>query len=236
MSLLHLPPYWYLSADSLEFPPPESTAPDGVLAIGGDLSPQRLLAAYQQGIFPWYSEGSPILWHCPNPRFVLEPHALHIPKSLRKYILKPPFLLRVDTCFEDLILACASTPRPGQDGTWLTREMQEAYVALHHLGFAHSVEAFHEGILVGGLYGLCLGGVFFGESMFASRPNASKLAFISLVQALPPLGVSLIDCQQKTPHLQRFGAVSWPRKRFLSRLRELLSAPTRRGRWTGLLG
>ncbi|MCL2178220.1 MAG: leucyl/phenylalanyl-tRNA--protein transferase [Proteobacteria bacterium] len=236
MSLLRLPPYWCLSAHSLEFPPPELTAPDGVLAIGGDLSTHRLLAAYRLGIFPWYSEGSPILWHCPNPRFVLEPHALHVPKSLKKYLRHPPFSFCMDTCFPQVVHACASTPRPGQNSTWLTQEMQEAYVALHHLGFAHSVETFLEGALVGGLYGVCLGNVFFGESMFATSPNASKLAFVLLVQTLLSLGVSLVDCQQKTPHLQRFGAVSWPRKRFLSRLQELLSAPTRKGSWAGLFG
>jgi len=234
LSLLHLPPYWYLDADSFEFPPAQLAAPDGILAIGGDLHPQRLLLAYRQGIFPWYAE-APILWHCPHPRFVLEPPSLHIPKSLKKYLLHPPFQFRVDTCFEDVIRACATVPRPGQNGSWLTLEMQEAYIHLHHLGFAHSAEAFFEGKLVGGLYGLSLGNVFFGESMFATRENASKLAFVFFVQALQKLGIALIDCQQKTQHLERFGAKSWSRNRFLSRLQTLLEAPTRQGSWAGLL-
>lgn len=235
MSLRHFPPYWYLDADSLEFPPAELAAPDGVLAIGGDLRPARLLVAYCQGIFPWYVEGAPILWHCPHPRFVLEPSALHIPRSLKKHLVRPPFRFCVDTRFEDVIRACATVPRAGQSGTWLTQEMQEAYITLHHLGFAHSVETFLEEELVGGLYGVCLGNVFFGESMFATQANASKLAFVFFVQALQNLGIALIDCQQKTPHLQRFGASNWPRQRFLSRLKELLKAPTRQGSWAGLV-
>ena len=234
MSRLRLPPFWVLDADSLEFPPAELAAPDGLLAVGGDLRPQRLLAAYRQGIFPWYAEGSPILWHCPHLRCVLEPHQLHVPRSLKKGLLRPPFLFRVDTRFEDVIRACARVPRAGQNGTWLTLEMQEAYLLLHRLGFAHSVEAFLGEELVGGLYGLCLGKVFFGESMFATRPDASKLAFVFFVRALEKLGISLIDCQQKTPHLERFGASCWPRRRFLSRLQALLQAPTLQGSWQGL--
>jgi len=234
LSLLRFPPYWLLDAASFEFPPARLAAPDGILAVGGDLHPKRLLAAYAQGIFPWYAEGSPILWHCPHPRFVLEPPLLHVPKSLKKHLARPPFQFRVDTCFEDVIRACAQVPRAGQDGTWLTQEMQEAYIRLHHLGVAHSVEAFWGEALVGGLYGVCLGRVFFGESMFATLPNASKLAFVFFVQALERLGIALIDCQQKTPHLERFGASFWPRERFLSRLRELLQAPTLQGCWTRL--
>ncbi|MCL2013220.1 MAG: leucyl/phenylalanyl-tRNA--protein transferase [Cystobacterineae bacterium] len=224
-----------MSADSFEFPPAEWAAPDGILAVGGDLRPGRLLAAYSQGIFPWYNQGSPILWHCPHPRFVLEPHALHIPKSLQKQLHRHPFHFRVDSCFEQVIYACATTPRAGQKGTWLTREMQNAYIQLHHLGFAHSMEAFLEEKLVGGLYGLSLGNVFFGESMFSQHPNASKLAFVLFVQALHSLGFALIDCQQKTPHLQRFGATCWPRPYFLSRLKALLKTPTRQGNWARLL-
>jgi len=232
---LRFPPYWLLEANSFAFPPAELAAPDGVLAVGGDLHPQRLLLAYGQGIFPWYTEGSPILWHCPNPRFVLEPHNLHIPRSLKKCLRRPPFHFQVDSCFEDVIHACATVPRAGPYGTWLTREMQQAYIRLHHLGFAHSVEAFHEGKLAGGLYGLCLGRVFFGESMFAVHANASKLAFVLFVQALQGLGIALVDCQQQTPHLQRFGASCWPRQRFLSHLKTLLNAPTLQGSWEGLL-
>jgi len=235
LSLLYLQPYWLLDSSSFEFPPAQLAAPDGVLAIGGDLHPKRLLLAYSQGIFPWYAEGSPILWHCPHPRFVLEPHQLHVPRSLKKCLARHPFHFRVDTCFEDVIRACAQTPRAGQDGTWLTQEMQEAYVRLHHLGFAHSMETFLGNTLVGGLYGVCLGKVFFGESMFATQANASKLAFVLFVQALQNLGIALIDCQQKTSHLERFGASHWPRKRFLRRLGELLQAPTCQGSWTNLM-
>ena len=160
----------------LRFPPPELASPSGLLAVGGDLSPERLLLAYRAGIFPWYDEGMPILWHSPDPRMILTTERVHIPRSLRKKIKKKPYDLSFDSAFEEVISRCAETPRPDQDGTWITLEMAEAYPRLHEMGFAHSVEAWRDGELVGGLYGVSLGGVYFGESMFSSASDASKVA------------------------------------------------------------
>lgn len=221
----------FLGADPSAFPPAESANEDGILAVGGDLSPTRLIAAYQRGIFPWYSEGLPILWHCPDPRFVLVPEKLHVPKSLKKTAREAPYRLTLDTAFEQVIDGCASTRRPGQRGTWITRDMRRAYVTLHQLGLAHSCEAWRGADLVGGLYGVCLGKVFYGESMFARADDASKLAFVTLVQWMIGWGVQLIDCQQETAHLARFGAEAWPRKRFLSAVEVLAKLPTKRGAW-----
>jgi leucyl/phenylalanyl-tRNA--protein transferase len=212
----------------LVFPPPE-LAEDGLLAVGGDLSPERLLLAYSQGIFPWYEEGQPILWHSPDPRMVLEVDALHVPSSLRKAMRRGRYRLALDTAFEGVIAACARTPRPGQDGTWITRAMKAAYVRLHHLGYAHSAEAWRGDELVGGLYGVSLGGVFFGESMFAHAPDASKEAFVALVEHVRRRGIRLVDCQVHTDHLARFGAEEWPRARYLRALEAHLSAPTLKG-------
>lgn len=220
-----------LGSDPHLWPHPESADEEGIVAIGGDLSPVRLEQAYRRGIFPWYSERLPIVWHCPDPRFVLEPERLHVPKSLEKQLKRAPYRLTMDTAFELVIDACARIKRPGQRGTWITRDMREAYLRLHALGLAHSCEAWSEQGLVGGLYGVSLGDVFFGESMFARAPDASKIAFASLVRALHREGVKLIDCQQETEHLARFGAEAWPRPRFLTRLSELVDAPTRRGPW-----
>ncbi|MHB8874102.1 MAG: leucyl/phenylalanyl-tRNA--protein transferase [Myxococcaceae bacterium] len=225
-------PIYRLGPDETLFPPPEGADEDGIVAVGGDLRPGRLLAAYAQGIFPWYSEGLPILWHCPDPRFVLEPAALHLSHSLRKQLKRGRYQVRLDTSFEKVIDECAKDKRPGQRGTWITREMREAYVGLHRLGFAHSAESFFEGELAGGLYGVSLGKVFFGESMFSHAPDASKVAFATLVGQLSRWGFTLIDCQQETAHLARFGAVPWPRTKFLAALREGLKAPTRTGQWT----
>lgn len=213
------------------FPPPERAEPGGLLAVGGDLEPHRLLLAYSQGIFPWYEEGLPILWHCPDPRTVLVPAALRVSRSLRRTLRRAPFSLRLDTAFERVIRACAGTERPGQRGTWITPEMIGAYLRLHALGFAHSAEAWDGDELVGGLYGVSLGACFFGESMFAARPDASKVAFVALVRQLERWGFELVDCQVQTPHLARFGAVAWPRERFLARLAGALDQPTRRGPW-----
>jgi len=221
----------FLGADPTAFPPGESANEDGILAVGGDLTPPRLIAAYQRGIFPWYSDGLPILWHCPDPRFVLVPEKLHVPKSLKKLVRAPPYRLTLDTAFEQVIDGCASTRRPGQRGTWITRDMRRAYVTLHHLGLAHSCEAWRGDELVGGLYGVCLGKVFYGESMFARADDASKLAFITLVQWMVGWGVQLIDCQQETAHLARFGAEPWPRRRFLAAVDVLAKLPTKRGAW-----
>jgi leucyl/phenylalanyl-tRNA--protein transferase len=213
------------------FPPPERAEPGGLLAVGGDLEPRRLLLAYSQGIFPWYEEGLPILWHCPDPRTVLVPAELRVSRSLRRTLRRAPFALRLDTAFERVIRACASIERPGQRGTWITPEMIEAYQRLHALGFAHSAEAWDGEELAGGLYGVSLGACFFGESMFAARTDASKVAFVALVRQLERWGFELVDCQLQTPHLARFGAVAWPRARFLARLARALQTPTRRGPW-----
>lgn len=215
----------------LVFPPPERSEPDGLLAVGGDLSPERLLLAYSAGIFPWYGEGLPILWHSPDPRTVLRPEALHVPRSLGKTLRRGDFDVRLDTAFARVIEACAKTLRREGDGTWITDEMRDAYVRLHELGFAHSAEAWQGDRLVGGLYGVSLGSAFFGESMYAHAPDASKVAFVRLVQQLARWGFSLIDCQVHTQHLERFGAEPWPRERFLAELARCLEQPTRRGRW-----
>lgn len=215
----------------IAFPPPEQAEPGGLLAVGGDLEPRRLLSAYAQGIFPWYEEGLPILWHCPDPRTVLLPGDLHVPRSLHKTLRRAPYRVTLDSAFEQVIRACAETPRPGQDGTWITADMIAAYLRLHELGFAHSAESWVEGELVGGIYGVSLGGCFFGESMFAARPNASKVAFVSLVRQLERWGFELLDCQVYTEHLERFGAVDWPRRRFLATLAKSLEKPTPQGRW-----
>lgn len=221
----------FLGSDPHAFPPAASANEDGILAVGGDLSPERLVAAYQRGIFPWYSEGLPILWHCPDPRFVLVPDQLHVPKSLKKRQRAAPYRLTLDTAFEQVIDGCAKTKRPGQRGTWITRDMRKAYLKLHQLGLAHSAETWLDGQLVGGLYGVSLGHVFYGESMFAKADDASKVAFVTLVEWLRTWGVQLIDCQQETAHLARFGAVPWPRARFAEALSTLTTAPTRQGKW-----
>jgi leucyl/phenylalanyl-tRNA--protein transferase len=213
------------------FPDPAEAEPDGLLAVGGDLSPVRLLAAYSQGIFPWYSEEKPILWWSPDPRLVLLPAELHRPRSLQKTLRSGRFTIHVDTAFEQVIQRCADKPRPGQDGTWITEEMIDAYVQLHRLGFAHSFESWEEGELAGGLYGVSLGAAFFGESMFADRPDSSKVAFVRSVEWLAGKGVELIDCQITTPHLVRFGAREHPRVDFLARLARALERPSIRGRW-----
>ncbi len=215
----------------LAFPPPEEAEPGGLLAVGGDLEPERLLLAYSLGIFPWYDEELPILWHSPDPRMVLRPGELRVSRSLRKVLRAGRFELVLDTAFEQVIRACAESPRPGGPGTWITEDMITAYLRLHELGFAHSAEAWEEGALVGGLYGVSLGSCFFGESMFALRSDASKVAFVALVRQLERWGVDLVDCQVHTDHLARFGASDWPRARFLEGLRRGLEKPTRRGRW-----
>ncbi|SOB57796.1 leucyl/phenylalanyl-tRNA-protein transferase [Pseudodesulfovibrio profundus] len=214
------------------FPDPEEAEPDGLLAIGGDLSPQRLLTAYANGIFPWYAEDSPIMWWSTNPRLVLIPQEFHMPRSLRRVLNQGRFQFTMDTCFEGVITRCASSPRPDQDGTWIVDEMVEAYSLLHELGYAHSVEAWQDGELVGGLYGISLGSVFFGESMFFQVPDASKAAFAVLVHQLQHWGFTMIDCQQTTPHLLRFGAKEIQRYRFLAMLREAMKVPTREGCWS----
>jgi leucyl/phenylalanyl-tRNA--protein transferase len=221
----------YRLGRELVFPHPERSDPSGLLAVGGDLSPERLLLAYSAGIFPWYSEGQPILWHSPDPRTVLHPARLHVGRSLARTLRRRPFEVRLDTAFEDVVRACADVPRHDAGGTWITPDMQRAYLALHRHGFAHSAEAWEDGRLVGGLYGVSLGGAFFGESMFALRSDASKVAFVVLVRQLERWGFDLVDCQMQTDHLARFGAVPWPRSRFLAELAASLERETRLGPW-----
>jgi leucyl/phenylalanyl-tRNA--protein transferase len=211
--------------------PPVEEAENGLLAVGGDLSPGRLLLAYASGIFPWYDEEQPILWHSPDPRMVLLPAELRVPRSLRKRVRQRPFEITLDRAFERVLEGCARVPRPGQDGTWITSEMRDAYAELHRLGYAHSAEAWRDGELVGGLYGVSLGAAFFGESMFALEPDASKIAFVTLVDTLREWEFQLLDSQVYTDHLARFGAVEWPRERYLGALARALDRPTRQGRW-----
>lgn len=215
----------YLLNDRLVFPRPDlADEATGILAVGGDLTVPRLLLAYRQGIFPWYDEAhSPILWHSPAWRMVLPPAQLHVSRSLKKTMRRAPYTLRYNTAFAEVLERCAHVPRPGQDGTWLNADMRAAYRQLHFAGHAHSAEAWDGDRLVGGLYGVTIGGAFFGESMFALAPNASKIVFVTLVKALAEAGYTLIDCQVHTEHLATFGAVEWPRRRF----REALAAALR---------
>lgn len=213
------------------FPPPWEAEPSGLLAVGGDLHPDRLLLAYRMGIFPWYNEDLPICWYSPDPRYVLFPEDLHIGRSLAKRMRRGDYEIRMDTAFEAVIRACATTARPHQDGTWITEAMVEGYTALHEQGYAHSVEAFRGGELVGGLYGVAVGGLFAGESMFARAPDASKVAFATFVPQLARWGFQLIDCQMETEHLARFGACNIRRADYLGAVRTLLQQPDRRGPW-----
>jgi leucyl/phenylalanyl-tRNA--protein transferase len=213
------------------FPPPDYADPSGLIAVGGDLSSERLLEAYRVGIFPWYSEDQPILWWSPDPRFVLELDQFKISRSLGKKLRRRVFHVSFDRVFDDVIAACAAVPREGQSGTWITPEMQEAYIKLHGLGFAHSVEAWFEGQLVGGLYGVSLGKAFFGESMFHRKPDASKVALAILVENLKKWGFHFIDSQMATEHMNRLGATEIPRRIFLRRLRSALRHSTKRGKW-----
>jgi len=221
----------YQLTEEILFPPPEHADPSGLLAIGGGLEVDRLLLAYASGIFPWYSEGMPILWHAPDPRMVLLATELRVGRSLRRRLSNHSFVLTLDRAFSQVVRSCAAIPRADQDGTWITEEMIIAYETLHARGFAHSCEAWLDDELVGGLYGVSLGGVFFGESMFATVDDASKVAFVRLVRALEDWGIDLIDCQVHTEHLERFGARLWPRDRFQSALTEALNQPTREGPW-----
>lgn len=216
------------------FPDPEITRGDGPACFGGDLTPERLFAAYRMGYFPWFSEGEPILWWHPDPRFVLFPDKLKVSKSMRPYFNQQKFTVRFDTRFRDVMDECQRTFRPGQWGSWITEDLIEGYVALHELGLAHCVEVYEGEELVGGLYGLALGKVFFGESMFFHRPNASKFGFISLVRRLAAQGYRVIDCQQETKHLKSLGGESISRGSFLELLAPIDSEETERGKWTAL--
>lgn len=205
----------------LYFPPVDFAEPDGLLAIGGDLSPERLLLAYKQGIFPWY-EGEYILWWCPDPRFVLFPGELKITKSMRNLLKKNAFDFTMNKSFRKVIHACKKIKRPGQKGTWITDEVEAAYIRMNEMGYAISAEAWKDGELAGGAYGLKIDNVFFGESMFSKISNASKYAFIKLVEHLKQLGVEMIDCQVYTEHLESLGARMIGRKEFCGKLKELV--------------
>jgi leucyl/phenylalanyl-tRNA--protein transferase len=221
----------YRLGRAVAFPDPALAEADGLLAVGGDLEPERLLTAYAQGIFPWYDDRSPILWWSPDPRLVLEPRALHVSRSLARTLRRGAYRVTADTAFERVIQRCAEKGRPGQAGTWIVPEMIDAYCALHRLGFAHSFEAWEGETLAGGLYGVSLGSVFFGESMFADARDASKAAFARGVAWLASLDFGLVDCQVRTEHLVSLGAREIPRAAFLARVAAALEAPTRRGRW-----
>ncbi|MCP9461374.1 MAG: leucyl/phenylalanyl-tRNA--protein transferase [Nitrospira sp.] len=222
-----------LKGTDLRFPPVECASPEGLLAVGGDLRPERLLEAYRHGIFPWYNEGQPILWWSPDPRAVLFPSKLHVPRRLDRTLRGSRFSITFDTQFRAVMEGCAA-PRPQypDGGTWITPEMIEAYTRLHELGYAHSAEAWRQGTLVGGIYGVAIGGAFFAESMFTSVDDASKAALVSLVRRLQAWDFRLIDCQQYSPHVRRFGAEEIPRRDFIALLSEAVKRPDRVGRWT----
>ena len=221
--------------DEIIFPDPQFAEPDGLLAVGGDLAPARLLAAYQQGIFPWYSDGDPLLWWSPAPRLVLFPEEFHLPKRLARTMRKKVFEVRADTAFTEVISFCAAVRQDNGEGTWITEEMRNAYIQLHELGFAHSLESWCEGELVGGLYGLCLDRVFFGESMFSRRSDASKVALAALVDNADRLNIRIIDCQMTTKHLLRFGSREICRHEFDELLEQFIQqiAPQRPWRLAG---
>ncbi|WP_338769139.1 leucyl/phenylalanyl-tRNA--protein transferase [Bernardetia sp. ABR2-2B] len=207
-----------LNPNTLDFPPVQYSDEDGLLAVGGDLSEERIKKAYNNGIFPWYSDYSPILWWSPNPRFVILPQNFKFSKSLRPILRKREFRVTINTAFERVIQHCKMNNRPNQHGTWITTEMQQAFINLHYEGFAHSIEVWRDDKLVGGLYGEIVGTCFFGESMFALENNASKVGFVVLIKNLLHYGFEMIDCQVFTEHLARFGADMIPRKDFIQRL------------------
>ncbi len=221
----------WLQRDDLSFPPLEKALrePNGLLAAGGDLSPERLLAAYRHGCFPWYQDGQPVLWWTPDPRTVLYPEELHISRSLRKKLRQGPFSVTFDRAFREVIEGCAA-PRSYADGTWITATMQNAYMRLHQLGIAHSVEVWQGQQLVGGLYGLAIGRLFFGESMFSRATDASKIGFVALVERLQDWGFKMIDCQMPTQHLTSFGARPISREAFAETLAKYLDEPSS-ARW-----
>ncbi|MFO0746171.1 MAG: leucyl/phenylalanyl-tRNA--protein transferase [Myxococcota bacterium] len=224
-------PFFRLSPGTLEFPSPHLAGPDGLLAVGGDFKPERMIAAYTRGIFPWMVYSGEPVWFSPDPRMVLEPNKLHVPRSLSKVIRRKDFEVRFDTMLPDVLARCAQAKRPGQRGSWISRRYSEGILDLWALGLVHSSEAWQDGVLVGGLYGLAIGKVFFGESMFAAAPDASKVAFATLTRHLAGWGYQLIDCQQETEHLRRFGAEPWPRARFLDLLATASDGDSRAGRW-----
>jgi len=214
-----------LSKYSHTFPDPSSASDEGILCYGADLNPNRVMSAYTKGIFPWFNEGDPILWWSPDPRFVLEIDDLHISKNLKKTIKKNIFEIKYDTSFVQVMIECANAPRKDQDGTWIIPEMIEAYSELHNMGFAHSFEAWLDGELVGGGYGVVVGDIFCGESMFSKVSDASKVAFVHLVKRLKENGFSLIDSQIHTPYLESFGSKHITRDMYIKRVKEALLKP-----------
>jgi leucyl/phenylalanyl-tRNA--protein transferase len=218
--------------DTTSFPPVEAALrdPNGLLAMGGDLSLERLLDAYRHGIFPWFSPGEPILWWSPDPRMVLEPDQIRVTRSLAKRIRNSGFESRVDSAFAEVMRACAM-PRGDDAGTWISPAMVAAYTRMFDAGYAHSVETWHEGVLVGGLYGVAIGRMFFGESMFSRMPDASKVALVRLARQLRQWGFGMIDCQMETAHLASLGARTMPRAMFTARLAELVNLPHLPGPW-----
>ncbi len=229
-----MPIYW-LSEEDYKFPHPELANEDGIVAIGGDLSPQRLLIAYQIGLFPWFNPDDPILWWSPDPRFVLFPDKLKVAKSMRTYFNQNKYKVTCDREFEKVMRSCQINERKGQSGgTWISEEMIEAYSQLHELGFAHSVEVWDGEALVAGLYGIGLGKIFYGESMFTNVSNGSKFGFISLVRELEKQGYWLIDCQQETNHLKSMGAEPMVRKEFLEYMDRNAKEQTKPEKWLNL--
>lgn len=227
---------WLGLDERFEFPDPRRAPGGAPLAQGGNLSPGMLLSAYAQGIFPWYSEGEPILWWSPDPRFVVFPDRVHVSSSMRKVLRQKRFSVSFDTRFEDVIRGCSQAPRPGQDGTWIVEDMVQAYCRLHRAGYAHSVEVWRDGELAGGLYGVGVGGVFCGESMFSRADNASKAGFLTLSRHLATAGVAVIDSQVHTDYLASLGAEHVPRARYLELLADNADRPLLDGSWTGRFG
>lgn len=218
-------------SEKISFPPPHFAEPEGLLAVGGDLSEKRILQAYQMGIFPWFTEEEPILWWSPDPRLLLYPSGVHVSRRLNRTIRGRAFKVTCDTAFDRVISACASVRAKKYQGTWIGEKMIEAYCRLFDSGYAHSVEVWYRGELAGGLYGLSLGGSFFGESMFSHTSNTSKIALVALSRFLKALSFDLIDCQVKTNHLKRMGAVEVSRSRFLMQLQRSMTRKTLKGNW-----
>ena len=225
MPVFRIPPEHY-------FPHPALAEPNGLLGVGSDLHIDRLILAYRSGIFPWYNEGQPILWFSPDPRFVLFPQELTVARSLKQSIRKKRFTITMDTAFKEVIEQCSKIKRPGQFGTWITQEMKDAYVHLFENGVAHSVEAWENGSLVGGLYGVCVGNLFAGESMFAKKSDASKVAFVYFVHQAIKWNIQLIDSQVYTEHLERFGAKEISRNDYLEKIQKLVHAPRTYEKWS----
>ncbi|MBB5863119.1 leucyl/phenylalanyl-tRNA--protein transferase [Xanthomonas arboricola] len=231
-------PYLLAADPAAAFPPAEDALrePDGLLAIGGDLSPQRLLTAYAHGVFPWFSEGQPILWWSPDPRMVFRTDGVRLSSRFKRHLRSSTWTVRADTAFAQVIAACASIPRVGQDGTWITPRMQQAYIELHHLGHAHSLEVFDGARLVGGIYGVAIGQMFFGESMFSAASGGSKVALAALAAYLHASGWPLLDAQVENPHLLRLGAQRLPRAQFLQHVQSQVARPAAPGKWSAHYG